>query len=42
MPKESHNILRWVFSQTKIQELIVAQEDGQLLEVPGIGSFFTE
>jgi len=39
IPKESYDILNWVFSRTKIPELIKAQGAGQLLDVPGIGSF---
>lgn len=42
IPKESHKILSWVFSQTKIPSLIDKQERGQMLEVAGIGSFKVE
>jgi len=37
--KESHQVLDWVFKQTKIPSLIEAQEDGKKLEVPGVGEF---
>ena len=37
--KESHQVLDWVFKQTPIPALIEAQENGQLLEVPNVGSF---
>lgn len=40
--KESFEILDWVFRQTKYPEVIKAQTDGQLLEVPGRGSFAIE
>lgn len=40
--KESHEVLSWVFSQTKIPALIAAQDNGQLLSVPGIGDFKVE
>jgi hypothetical protein len=40
--KESHEVLDWVFNQTGIPELIAAQENGQLLQVPGIGDFKIE
>jgi hypothetical protein len=40
--RESNEILSWVFSKTKIPKLLQAQEDGQLLEVPGVGSFTVE
>ena len=39
VPKESHEVLDWVFKKTKIPELIASQERGQLLVVPGIGEF---
>lgn len=42
VPRETHEILSWVFSQTKIPALVKAQGEGQLLEVPGIGSFAVE
>jgi hypothetical protein len=42
IPKESHEILSWVFNQTRIPALIEAQEAGQKLIVPGIGSFAVE
>ena len=42
MGKESFEILDWVFRQTKYPEVIKAQTDGQLLEVPGRGSFAIE
>lgn len=40
--KESHEILNWVFEQTRFPEVIAAQNAGQLLEVPGRGSFTVE
>lgn len=40
--KESHSVLEWVFGQTRIPDLIAAQERGQLLTVPEIGSFKVE
>lgn len=40
--KESHEILSWVFNQTRIPSLIKAQEAGQLLVVPGVGEFKVE
>jgi hypothetical protein len=39
IPRETHTILQWVFSKTKIPTLIDAQEKGQMLEVLGVGSF---
>ena len=42
VPRETHEILNWVFSQTKIPALVKAQEEGQLLEVPDRGSFKVE
>ena len=39
VPKESYEILSWVFKKSTIPDLISAQENGQLLEVPGIGEF---
>lgn len=42
IPKETHDNLSWVFSRTKIPELIKAQSDGHLLDVPEIGSFHVE
>ena len=42
IPKETHDILSWVFLKTKIPELIKAQSDGHLLNVPGIGSSHVE
>ena len=40
--KESHEVLSWVLSQTKIPALIAAQDNGQLLSVSGIGDFKVE
>ena len=40
--KESHEVLSWVFSQTKIPALIAAQDNEQLLSVPGIRDFKVE
>jgi hypothetical protein len=40
--KESHEILKWVFSQTQLPALIVVQDSGQKLEVEGFGSFSVE
>jgi len=40
--KESHEVLSWVFSQTKIPALIENQNNGQLLCVPGVGDFKVE
>ena len=40
--KESHEILSWVFNQTRIPSLIKAQEAGQLLVVLGVGEFKVE
>lgn len=40
--KESHEILHWVFQQTQFLEVIKAQSEGQLLEVPDRGSFAVE
>jgi hypothetical protein len=40
--KETHDILKWVFDQTRIPDLIKSQEAGQLLEVSGVGSFAVE
>ena len=42
IPRESNEILSWVFSKTNIPELLQAQEDGQLLEDLGVGSFIAE
>jgi hypothetical protein len=42
IPHETNEILSWVFNLTKIPDLIKAQGRGQLLEVPGIGSFTVE
>lgn len=40
--KESYEILKWVFEQTKFPEVIKAQNEGQELEVPGRGRFIVE
>lgn len=42
IPKENHEVLSWVFKQTPIPTLISAQNEGQLLQVPDIGSFKVE
>lgn len=42
IPKESHEILSWVFNQTRISALIEAQEAGQKLTIRGIGDFAVE
>lgn len=42
VPRETHEILSWVFSKTKIPNLIKAQGKGQMLHVPGVGSFAVE
>jgi len=42
VPKESHEVLKWVFNQTQIPTFIAAQENGQLLHVPDIGAFKVE
>ena len=42
MLKESHEILKWVFSQIQLPTLIAAQDNGQKLEVEGFGSFSME
>lgn len=39
VPKENHEVLNWVFNQTSIPSLISAQNAGQLLDVPNVGSF---
>jgi hypothetical protein len=40
--KESYEVLKWTFSQTKFPEVIAAQESGQPLVVPDIGTFKVE
>jgi hypothetical protein len=40
--KESYNVLKWVFGQTKFPHVIQEQEDGQLLIVDGVGQFRVE
>jgi hypothetical protein len=40
--KESYDVLKWVFGQTKFPQVIQAQEDGQLLTVDGVGQFRVE
>jgi hypothetical protein len=40
--KESHEVLSWVFSQTKIPALIGNLNNGQLLCVPRVGDFKVE
>lgn len=40
--KESHEILQWVFSQTKVPALIQAQTGEQKLVVEGVGEFTIE
>jgi len=42
VPKENHEVLSWVFNQTSIPTLIWAQNEGQLLQVPNVGSFKVE
>lgn len=42
VPRESYDILKWVFDQTHIPSLIKLQGEGQLLNVPGIGDFSIE
>lgn len=42
VPKESYEILDWVFKQTRIPALVSAQEAGQKLHIPGIGDFNVE
>lgn len=42
VPRESHEILSWVFNKTKIPALIKAQGEGQLLQVPDVGKFAVE
>ena len=42
MGKESHEILDWIFQQTQFHEVIKAQSEGKLLEVPDRGSFAIE
>jgi hypothetical protein len=37
--KESHATLKWVFEQTQFPAIIKAQEVGQKLDVPDVGSF---
>jgi len=39
VPKESHEVLKWVFNQTGIPALITVQENGQLLQVLDAGAF---
>jgi len=42
VPRESHEILKWVFDQTQIPNLIKLQGEGLLLNVLGIGDFSIE
>ena len=42
IPKESHEILSWMFNETRIPALTEAQEAGQKLIVPRTGSFAVE
>jgi len=42
VPKESYNILSWVFHQTHIPTLIEVQEIGQKLQVLEVGDFVVE
>jgi len=42
IPRETNEIISWVFNLIKIPDLIKARGQGQLLEVPSIGSFTIE
>ena len=42
MAKESYEILKWTFAQTKFLEVIAAQKSGRPLVVPRIGTFRVE
>ena len=39
VPKESHEVLKWVFNQIGIPALITTQKNGQLLHVLEVGAF---
>ena len=39
IPRETYEILRWMFNLTLIPSLISAQRHGQLLDVEGVGYF---
>ena len=40
--KESHEVLKWVFNQTDIPNIIECQSKGQILYVVGVGDFVVE
>ena len=40
--KESHEVLKWVFNQTNIPNIIEFQSKGQRLMVEGVGDFIVE
>lgn len=42
IPKANHEILSWLFNHTAIPTLVLAQNEGQLLQVLGIGRFGVE
>jgi len=42
IPRETNEILSWIFNLTKIPTVIKAQGQGQLLEVLSVGSFIVE